>query len=280
MTGRVDGKVAFIAGAARGQGRSHAIRLAEEGADIIAVDVCKNVDNVQIDLATPGDLLETRERVEALGRRIVTDEVDVRDFDALKAVVDRGVAELGRLDIILANAGTGNGGLTVESVDESAWQIMIDINLTGVWKTVKAGSPHMIAGRCGGSIVLTSSVAGLKAFPNMSQYVSAKHGVVGLMRSCAVELAPLMVRVNGVHPTRVNSPMVMNEETFALFRPDLQRPGPNDIAPICQTFHTMPRPGGSRRHHQRSPLLRLRRIPLCHRRFHAHRLRQLPEITR
>lgn len=242
MAGRVEGKVAFITGAARGQGRSHAIKLAEEGADIIAVDVCKNVDNVQLELATPGDLLETKERVEALGRRIVVDEVDVRDLDALQSVVDRGVAELGRLDIILANAGIGNGGQTVEAIDEAVWQTMMDINLTGVWKTVKVGIPHIIAGGRGGSIVLTSSVAGLKAYPQMSQYVSAKHGVVGLMRSCAVELAQHMIRVNCVHPTHVNSPMVMNDETFRMFRPDLENPGPDDIAPICQMFHCMPRP--------------------------------------
>ncbi|MCV7370016.1 SDR family mycofactocin-dependent oxidoreductase [Mycolicibacterium duvalii] len=242
MTGRVEGKVAFITGAARGQGRSHAIKLAEEGADIIAIDVCKNVDHVQLELASPGDLLETKERVEALGRRIVIDEVDVRDLDALQRVVDRGVAELGRLDIILANAGIGNGGQTVEAIDEAVWQTMMDINLTGVWKTVKVGIPHIVAGGRGGSIVLTSSVAGLKAYPQMSQYVSAKHGVVGLMRSCAVELAPHMIRVNSVHPTHVNSPMVMNDETFRMFRPDLENPGPDDIAPLCQMFHSMPRP--------------------------------------
>ncbi len=242
MAGRVEGKVAFVTGAGRGQGRSHAVKLAEEGADIIAIDVCKNVDNVQLDLATPGDLLETKERVEAFGRRIVIDEVDVRDYDAMRAVVDRGVAELGRLDIILANAGIGNGGQTVETLEEAVWQTMMDINLTGVWKTVKAGIPHMIAGGRGGSIVLTSSVAGMKAYPQMSQYVSAKHGVVGLMRSCAVELGQHMIRVNSVHPTHVNSPMVMNDETFAMFRPDLENPGPDDIAPICQMFHTMPRP--------------------------------------
>lgn len=242
MAGRVEGKVAFVTGAGRGQGRSHALKLAEEGADIIAIDVCKNIDNVALELASPGDLLETKERVEALGRRIVVDEVDVRDFDRMKAVVDRGVAELGRLDIILANAGIGNGGQTVEAIEEAEWQTMMDINLTGVWKTVKAGIPHMIAGGRGGSIVLTSSVAGMKAYPQMGQYVSAKHGVVGLMRSCAVELAQHMIRVNSVHPTHVNSPMVMNDETFRMFRPDLENPGPDDIAPICQMFHTMPRP--------------------------------------
>ncbi|MCV7056924.1 mycofactocin-coupled SDR family oxidoreductase [Mycolicibacterium gilvum] len=242
MAGRVEGKVAFVTGAGRGQGRSHALKLAEEGADIIAIDVCKNIDHVQLELASPGDLLETKDRVEALGRRIVIDEVDVRDFDRMKAVVDRGVAELGRLDIILANAGIGNGGQTVEAIEEAEWQTMMDINLTGVWKTVKAGIPHMIAGGRGGSIVLTSSVAGMKAYPQMGQYVSAKHGVVGLMRSCAVELAQHMIRVNSVHPTHVNSPMVMNDETFRMFRPDLENPGPDDIAAICQMFHTMPRP--------------------------------------
>ena len=242
MAGRVEGKVAFVTGAARGQGRSHALKLAEEGADIIAVDICKNVDHCQLELASPADLLETKEKVEALGRRIVAEEADVRDFDALKSVVDRGVAEFGRLDIILANAGVGNGGQTIETLEEPVWQTMMDINLTGVWKTVKAGIPHMIAGGRGGSIVLTSSVAGLKAYPQMGQYVSAKHGVLGLMRSCAVELGQHMIRVNSVHPTHVNTPLVMNQQTFDLVRPDLEAPGPDDIAPICQMFHTMPRP--------------------------------------
>jgi (+)-trans-carveol dehydrogenase len=242
MAGRVEGKVAFITGAGRGQGRSHAIRLAQEGADIIAVDVCGPIDNVPLELSTPEDLAETADMVKGLDRRIVTAEVDIRDFDNLKAAVDSGVEQLGRLDIIVANAGIGNGGETLAVLEEPIWQTMMDVNLTGTWKTVKAAVPHVISGGRGGSVVLTSSVAGLKAYPQMGQYVAAKHGVVGLMRAFAVELGPQMIRVNSVHPTHVSTPMVMNDQTFKLFRPDLANPGPDDIAPICQLFHTMPRP--------------------------------------
>lgn len=243
MAGRVDGKVAFITGAARGQGRSHAVRLAQEGADIIAVDVCKPiVANTTIPASTPEDLAETADLVKGHNRRIFTTEVDVRDYDALKAAVDTGVEQLGRLDIIVANAGIGNGGDTLDKTTEHDWQEMIDVNLSGVWKTVKVGVPHLIAGGNGGSIVLTSSVGGLKAYPHCGNYVAAKHGVVGLMRSFAVELGKHMIRVNSVHPTHVRTPMLHNEGTFKLFRPDLENPGPDDMAPICQMFHTLPIP--------------------------------------
>ncbi|OBI16067.1 mycofactocin-coupled SDR family oxidoreductase [Mycobacterium sp. E2497] len=240
MTGRVEGKVAFITGAARGQGRSHALRLAEEGADIIAVDICKQVDTVTIPLATPEDLAETADLVKNLGRRIVTAEVDVRDYDALKAAVDAGVQQLGGLDIIVANAGIGNGGQTLDHTSEADWTDMIDINLTGVWKTVKASAPHIIAGGKGGSIILTSSVGGLKAYPHTGHYVAAKHGVVGLMRAFAVELGARNIRVNSVHPTNVNTPLFMNEPTMKLFRPDLDNPGPDDMLVVGQLMHTLP----------------------------------------
>jgi (+)-trans-carveol dehydrogenase len=243
MTGRVEGKVAFITGAARGQGRSHAVRLAQEGADIIAVDVCKPiVRNTTIPASTPEDLAETADLVKGHNRRIFTAEVDVRDYDALKAAVDSGVEQLGRLDIIVANAGIGNGGDTLDKTSEYDWQEMIDVNLSSVWKSVKAGVPHLIAGGNGGSIVLTSSVGGLKAYPHCGSYVAAKHGVVGIMRSFAVELGQHMIRVNSVHPTHVSTPMLHNEGTFKMFRPDLENPGPNDMAPICQMFHTLPIP--------------------------------------
>ncbi|MFZ0832635.1 MAG: mycofactocin-coupled SDR family oxidoreductase [Mycobacterium sp.] len=243
MAGRLEGKVAFITGAARGQGRSHAVRLAREGADIIAADVCKPiVENTTIPAATPEDLAETADLVKGLDRRIFTAEVDVRDYDALKAAVDSGVEQLGRLDIIVANAGIGNGGDTLDQTSEHDWQEMIDVNLSGVWKSVKAGVPHIIAGGRGGSIVLTSSVGGLKAYPQCGNYVAAKHGVVGIMRSFAVELGQHMIRVNSVHPTHVATPMLHNEGTFKMFRPDLENPGADDMAPICQMFHTLPIP--------------------------------------
>ncbi|MBJ7338325.1 mycofactocin-coupled SDR family oxidoreductase [Mycolicibacterium sp.] len=243
MAGRVEGKVAFITGAARGQGRSHAVRLAEEGADIIAIDVCKPMTaEGGIPPSTPEDLAETADLVKGLNRRIVTAEVDVRDYTALKAAVDGGVEQLGRLDIIVANAGIGNGGQTLDQTSEEDWDDMIGTNLTGVWKTVKAGVPHLIAGGNGGSIILTSSVGGLKAYPHTGHYVAAKHGVVGLMRTFAVELGQHMIRVNSVHPTHVSTQMLHNEGTFKMFRPDLENPGADDMAPICQMFHTLPIP--------------------------------------
>src|SRR6476659_494465 len=230
MTGRVEGKVAFITGAARGQGRAHAVRLASEGADIIAVDICKKIDTVDLIAAsTPEDLAETADLVKGHNRRIFTAEVDVRDYDALKAAVDNGVEQLGRLDIIVANAGIGNGGETLDKTSEEDWTEMIDVNLSGVWKTVKAGVPHILSGGRGGSIILTSSVGGLKAYPHTGHYVAAKHGVVGLMRTFAVELGQHSIRVNSVHPTNVNKDMLLKEGNFKLFRPDLENPGPDDM---------------------------------------------------
>ncbi|KMO78733.1 3-ketoacyl-ACP reductase [Mycolicibacterium chubuense] len=241
MAGRVEGKVAFITGAARGQGRSHAVRLAEEGADIIAVDVCGPVsDNSQIEPATPDDLAQTADLVKGRNRRIVTAEVDVRDYQALAEAVDNGVEQLGRLDIVVANAGIGNGGQTLDKTSEADWTDMIDVNLAGVWKSVKAAVPHLISGGTGGSIVLTSSVGGLKAYPHTGHYIAAKHGVIGLMRTFAVELGQHFIRVNAVCPTNVNTPMFMNDGTMKLFRPDLENPGPDDLKVAAQFMHVLP----------------------------------------
>jgi SDR family mycofactocin-dependent oxidoreductase len=205
MAGRVAGKVAFITGAGRGQGRSHAIRLAEEGADIIAVDTCRGYGTVPYAMATEGDLAQTVKAVEALDRRIVATQADVRDAAALRAAVDDGVAQLGRLDIVSANAGI----CTVQSWDEvtpAVWQDTLDTNLTGVWNTMVVSVPHLIAAG-GGSIICTSSTAGLKGLPYLAPYVAAKHGVVGIARTMANELAIHKIRVNTVHPTGVDTPM-------------------------------------------------------------------------
>lgn len=240
-TGRVEGKVAFITGAARGQGRSHAVRLAEEGADIIAVDVCGPISaDSQIAPSSPDDLAQTADLVKGLNRRIVTAQVDVRDFEEVQSAVDSGVEQLGRLDIIVANAGIGNGGQTLDKTSEADWDDMIGVNLSGVWKSVKAAVPHMISGGNGGSIVLTSSVGGLKAYPHTGHYIAAKHGVIGLMRTFAVELGQHSIRVNAVCPTNVNTPMFMNEGTMKLFRPDLENPGPDDLAVAAQFMHVLP----------------------------------------
>jgi (+)-trans-carveol dehydrogenase len=239
MPGRVEGKVAFITGAGRGQGRSHAVRLAQEGADIIAIDICRDVEGA-LPMSTPEDLAETVKLVEALDRRIVTRQADVRDFDAVKAAVDDGVAELGRLDIVLANAGIASAGGPVATMDPGSWKNTIDINLSGLWHTARAAVPHLIAGGRGGSVVLTGSVAALKGAADMSGYVSAKHGVLGLMRTLALELGQHNIRVNSVLPTNVNTPMFMNEGAYRLFRPDLADPGPDDVAQVALQLHALP----------------------------------------
>ncbi|WP_327099089.1 mycofactocin-coupled SDR family oxidoreductase [Nocardia vinacea] len=242
MAGRVEGKVAFITGAARGQGRAHAVRLAQEGADIICVDVCKQLDGVIIPMSTPADLAETVDQVQALGRRIIAAEVDVRDYDAMKAVVDEGVARFGRLDIVVANAGLGSEGKRLDRMSEKVWRDMIDVNLTGVWLTAKAGIPHLVAGGRGGSIVITSSSGGLRAHPNIGHYIAAKHGVIGVMRTLAIELGDKSIRVNAICPTQVSTPLLLNDETFRMFRPDLENPTKEDFAPASQTMHVLPTP--------------------------------------
>ena len=215
MSGRVEGKVAFITGAGRGQGRSHAIRLAEEGADIIAVDVLEDYPTVRYAMSSRAELDETVRAVAALGRRIVAAKADVRDAATLRATLDAGVAELGRLDIVCANAGI----YTVQPWDQvtpEVWQDTIDTNLTGVWNTMVVAVPHLMAAG-GGSIIATSSTAGLKGMPFLAPYVATKHAVVGICRSLANELAGHHIRVNTVHPAGVDTPMVAGLETLEPF---------------------------------------------------------------
>jgi (+)-trans-carveol dehydrogenase len=238
--GRLDGKVAFITGAARGQGRSHAVRLAQEGADIIAVDICAHIEGVDYPMASSEDLKETVRQVEALDRRIIATETDVRDFDALKAAVDAGVAELGRLDIVLANAGIVSTDFTTPRM--TAFRNVVDVNLTGVFATLEATRQHLIDGGRGGAIVITSSLAGLRALGAGGGYTEAKHGLVGLMRGAATELAPHMIRVNSIHPTSVRTPMIENPNFYKLFRPDLESPTLADAEPGLMTLNLMPIP--------------------------------------
>ena len=191
--------------AARGQGRSHAIRLAEEGADIIAVDILQDYETVPYGMGTEQDLTQTVTAVTALGRKIIARKADVRDAAAIRKVVDEGAAELGKLDIAIANAGI----CTAQAWDEvtpAVWQDTIDTNLTGVWHTIAAAVPHLTSNG-GGSIICISSIAGIKGPPFFAPYVAAKHGVVGLAKSMANELARHSIRVNTVHPTGVNTPM-------------------------------------------------------------------------
>lgn len=241
MTGRVAGKVALITGAARGQGRSHALRLAAEGADIIALDICRQIESVPYPLATPEDLEETARQVKELGQNVVTREVDVRDGEALIAAVNDGVAQLGGLDVVIANAGILSVGASFE-LSEETWSQVIDTNLSGVWRTTKAAVPHLIAGGKGGSIILTSSIAGLIGQPGIGHYVAAKHGVVGLMKTLALELAPLSIRVNSIHPTNVDTAMIMNEATYRVFLPDDPHPTREKFAVPAGEINALPVP--------------------------------------
>jgi SDR family mycofactocin-dependent oxidoreductase len=242
--GRVEGKVAFITGAARGQGRSHAVRLAQEGADIIAVDVAEEIDSVKrfYPGASEEDLAETVKQVEDLDRRIVAAKADVRDYEALKKALDDGVAQLGRVDIVSANAGIFLFGDQTHLVTEQDWQDVIDINQTGVWHTCKAAIPHLVDQGTGGSIIITSSTAGLKGIPNTAAYTASKHAVVGLMRTLANELAPHRIRVNTVHPTSVATTMVLNESTYRLFMPDAEHPTKEEAAEVFETTNALPIP--------------------------------------
>ncbi|OBG50585.1 3-ketoacyl-ACP reductase [Mycolicibacterium fortuitum] len=226
MTGRLTNKIALITGAARGIGRAQAVRFAEEGAAIIAVDVCGPIDTVHVPSSTPDDLAETASLVERAGGRAVTEIVDVRDSEELRAAADRGAAELGGMDIVCATAGVTSRGNAVE-LSDAAWRTMLDVNLTGVWNTCTASAPHLIS-RGAGSMVLVSSIAGLRGLIGVAHYTAAKHGVVGLMRSLAHDLAPHGVRVNCVHPTNVDTPLIQNDLVRSGFRPDLDRPPTRD----------------------------------------------------
>jgi (+)-trans-carveol dehydrogenase len=239
--GRVEGKTAFITGAARGQGRSHAIRLAEEGADIIAVDICAQMDSVPYPMAQREDLDETVALVEALDRRIVAARADVRDPAALSRVLKEGMAAFGRLDIVCANAGISSHG-TLAAMSEQTWQDVIDVNLTGVWHACKAAIPHIVAGGRGGSMILTSSTAGIRAVPNLGHYGAAKHGVVGLMRTLALELAQDMIRVNSVHPTSVDTDMIHNADMYSLLIPGVEHPTRELSARVFRSLNALPIP--------------------------------------
>jgi len=218
--GVLEGKVAFVTGAARGQGRSHAIRLAEEGADIIAIDLCAQPETVSVPGSTPEDLEETVRQVEALDRRIIAEIGDIRDLGRMTEVVEKGIAELGRLDIVLGNAAIWSVGEAEPVTPEeryAVWRETVDVNLTGQWVVIEATAPKLIEQGEGGAIVLTSSTAGLKSMSidslGQTAYTAAKHGVIGLMRNYAVELAKYSIRVNTVAPTSTETPMIQNPVT-------------------------------------------------------------------
>ena len=225
-------------------------------------------------MATPEDLATTVKQVEALDRRIIASEVDVRDLAALTAAVDDGVAQLGRLDIVLANAGISTPAPTLE-MDEQVWDEMIEINLTGQWKTIRAAVPHIINGGRGGSVVITSSLAAIYANANTAHYSAAKAGLVMLMKVLAKELAPQSIRVNSIHPTTVATDMILNEPTYRLFRPDLEHPTREDFEVAARTLNKLPVAAMSGRHLQRDPLPGQRRGAVRHR-HHPRRRRRRP----
>jgi SDR family mycofactocin-dependent oxidoreductase len=216
------------------------VRLAEEGADIIAIDICSPVKSVSYGMSTVEDLAETARLVEQQDRRIVTAAADVRDYDRIKAVMDDGRAQLGGLDIVVANAGIASYAAGHE-IAEGAWDEMIDIDLKGVWHTIKAAVPHLLEQRSG-SIVVCASGAGVIGPPGLAHYVAAKHGAIGLMRAFANELAASMIRVNAVCPTQVDTPMIMNDEIFRMFRPDLEAPTREDIVEVSTNMNLIPVP--------------------------------------
>nr|WP_296780402.1 mycofactocin-coupled SDR family oxidoreductase [Rhodococcus sp. (in: high G+C Gram-positive bacteria)] len=218
--GQFEGKVALITGAARGQGRSHAIALAKEGAQIIACDINKQIATCPYPMSTPADLEETVKLVEDQDQRILAREADVRDAGVMRALIEEGISEFGHIDIISANAGIAD---TVSAVDMTgeAWDDMIGTNLTGVWNSIQPALSPMIERGAGGSIVITSSLYGVSAPPaNLAHYTAAKHGVVGIMRALANELAPHNIRVNSIHPTYVHTDMVENDAFYTAFNPD------------------------------------------------------------
>jgi len=241
--GLLDGKVAFVTGAARGQGRSHARRLAEEGADIIAIDACATPDWLSYPLATEADLAQTVKVVESLDRRIVARRADVRDLGAVRAALAAGVAELGgRLDIVCANAAIISQPGPTWEIDLGQWRELVDVTLTGVFVTVKAAIPHMIAAGNGGCVVLTSSGAALISGAGLADYKAAKAGVLSLTRTLACELAGHFIRVNAICPTAVDTPMIQNERLYRLFRPDLDNPGKEDVKAGFQAMNLLPIP--------------------------------------
>ena len=242
MAGRVEGKVVFITGAARGQGRSHAVRLAEEGADIIATDICKQIDSNLYPLSTPEDLEETARLVEATGRRVIARQADVRDRDSLRSALEEGIREFGHLDITVANAGIcpmGQGN-PMDFIDAT------DVDLLGAMNTVAVSIPHLPEG---GSVVITGSTAGMMnatgggnmGFGGMG-YSWAKKTLIGYTEQMAMVLAPSLVRVNAIHPTNCNTHLIHNDALYKVFRPDLVEPTRDDVLPAFTYFQAMPIP--------------------------------------
>ena len=238
---RLNGKVAFVTGAARGQGRSHALTLAGEGADLILLDSVRPIEHVDYAMPTSADLKETARLVEKRGRKAVLIEADVRDEAMIPAVAEAANA-LGRLDIVVANAGVLGAAKPSWELTRAEWDTLIDINLTGVWQTFKAALPHIISGGRGGSIIAISSIAGIRGVPHVAHYTAAKHALVGLVGSIANEVASHNIRANTVHPTNVRTDMIDNPTAARIFRPDLEHPHLDDGVEMLGRINLLPVP--------------------------------------
>jgi (+)-trans-carveol dehydrogenase len=237
--GRLDGKVAFVTGAARGIGRAVCVRLASEGASIIATDLCGQLPGAKYPMSTPKDLDETVGLVTNTGAAIVGFAADVRDTEQIESAAAGGLERFGGIDIVCAAAGTAAFAPMWELSDDD-WDMVVDTNLTGVFKTLRAAIPSMIERGRGGSLIIISSTAGLRGLPACANYVAAKHGLVGLARTLCNELGPHMIRANTVHPTTTNTALVHNEMTYRMFRADLENPTIDDFAEAAPTMNTMP----------------------------------------
>jgi SDR family mycofactocin-dependent oxidoreductase len=238
--GKLDGKVALITGGARGQGRSHAITFAREGADIVVCDLASQIETVPYAMSNPDDLSETVKLVEEQDRRCIAMQADVRDTAQVKSVVDRAIAEFGHVDILIANAGIVAPVPLVDISDE-AWSDMVGTDLTGVFKSIRAVAPHMIERRSG-RIIATSSMVGKTGVPGLSHYVAAKWGVIGLVKSAALEFGQYGITVNAVCPTNVDTPMIQNQAMYSLFAPDIPNPSRDDVVPGFTSLNALPVP--------------------------------------
>ncbi|WP_240960945.1 mycofactocin-coupled SDR family oxidoreductase [Rhodococcus sp. A14] len=237
----MDGKIAFITGAARGQGRTHAVRLAQEGADIVAVDLCRQQANLDYTSGTPEDLEETVRLVEKEGRRIIARAADVRDQASLDVVVEEALREFGGIDILVSNAGISNQGSVVGLTDQQ-WEDILGTNLVGAWHSCRAVLPSMIERGAGGSVIFVSSTVGLRGAPGQAHYSASKHGMQGLMLSLANEVGQHNIRVNSVNPGAVNTEMAINESLLKMFLPDIENPTPADAADLFSNLTLLPIP--------------------------------------